>query len=572
MMKKILAVLLLGCLLCLALAGCGKTDLDKSQEYMDKHPLEQKKLYSVSFCLVSDDAIDAVTMNTISENFNRFTEANYGIHVEFTNVTAAQYATWLENRFTAVEAANAARVAAEAEKNAAKAELERIGKDAEATTEAKLTATLNYDVANAAFLAKSENWSDDVVAEINALLDAAREALENGNTSTATSKLKDAELAVYNHTNKSNSGAIGSDIRDVYPDIADYQFDVIYIANYDMLASLVRAGRIRDLTAEMTSNEYRLIKKQMTEKFFEASKLAGKIYAIPNCRLMDNYKYLRVKADVATYYNLRQKDLSDYSSTKMLRDVITAEGGDAAANVVKDIVGDYNYRYELAEDGAWWVYASASEQLPAISQSDLMNGMLAVTAYAYVDDNGTVTTTDDDFCPAVRILYAVNTEATLQSTLRYGAYTSTVVVDGNTRVTVVTPQADYNQNSKYTGNIFALYPTQEEYENKVQAGSRTQNNETKISTDIYTISAKSATEGCTATVSSDFAKVGETIVFTATPAEGYTFTQWVYKTEEGEEEVRSTSAVYNYVVTPTNIELIAQFEGSAAPVDEEPGD
>ena len=567
MMKKILAVLLLGCLLCLALAGCGKTDLDKSQEYMDKHPLEQKKLYSVSFCLVSDDAIDDVTMNSISENFNRFTEANYNIHVEFTNVTAAQYATWLEKRFTAVEAANAARAAAEAEKNAAKAELERIGKDAEATTEAKLTAELSYDVANAAFLAKSENWSDDVAAEINALLDAAREALESGNTSTATSKLKDAELAIYNHTNKSNSGAIGSDIRDVYPEIADDQFDIIYIANYDMLASLVRAGRIRDLTAEMTSNEYRLIKKQMTEKFFEASKLAGKIYAIPNCRVMDNYKYLRVKADVAEGYNYRQKDLSDYNSTKMLRDVIDAKGGDSSVLVVRNEVGDYNYRYELAEDGAWWVYASVSEQLPSISQSELMNGMLAVTSYAYVDNNGTVLTTDDDVCPAVRILYAVNTEATLQSTLRYGAYTSSVVVDGNTRVTVVTPQAGYESNAKYTGNIFALYPTQEEYENKVQAGNRTQNNETRITTDIYSITVLSSTEECTATVTSDFAKAGETVVFTAAPAEGFTFVRWVVKNEDGEEEEKSTKAVYNYLVTSEDIELIAKFEESNAQID-----
>ena len=572
MMKKILAVLLLGCLLCLALAGCGKTDLEKSQKYNDEHPLPEKKLYSVSFALVSDDAIDALTMNAISENFNRFTEANYNIHVEFTNVTAATYASWLEKRFTAVEAAHAVRVAAEAEVNSTQAELERISKDTEATTAAKLTAALNYDVARAALLAKSRNWSDDVVAEINAHLDAAREALENSDTSTASSELKRAETIILNLTKKSNSGNIGSDIRDVYPEIADDQFDIIYIANYDMLASLVRAGRIRDLTAEMTSNEYRLIKKQMTEKFFEASKLAGKIWAIPNCRVMDSYKYLRVKADVAESYNYRQKDLSDYSSTSMLRDVINAKGGDADACIIRNINGDYNYRYELAEDGAWWVYASVSEQLPAIYQSDLMKGMLTVTSYAYVDNNGTVSTTDDDVCPAVRILYAVNTVATLQSTLRYGAYTSSVVVDGNTRVTVVTPQEGYQSDAKYTGNIFALYPTQEEYENKVQAGSRTQNNETKITTDIYTITAKSATEGCIATVSSDFAKTGETVVFTATPAEGYTFTQWVVKTEEGEDEVKSTSATYNYVVQPGDFELIAQFEGSAAPVDEEPGE
>ncbi len=572
MMKKILAVLLLGCLLCLALAGCGKTELEKSQEYMDDHPLAEKKLYSVSFALVSDDAIDDATMKAISENFNRFTEANYNIHVEFTNVTAAQYAAWLENRYTAVETVHAARLAEEADVTSKKAELERLEKDAEAAESAVLTAKLEYYVAYAALHARTDNWTADVVAEINEFLDAAREALSNNEFETATSKLNAASFSFANLARKSKDGAIGSDIREVYPEIEEDQFDLVYIANYDMLASLVRAGRLRDLTAELTSNDYRLIKKHMTEKFFEASKLAGKFYAVPNCRVMADYKYLRVNVAKAQEYNYTfQKELSDYSSTGMLRQAITAEGGAPGDFVQKDKIGDYNYRFELAEDGAWWVYGSVNEQLPAIQQSDLMNGMLAVTSYAFVDDNGTVSTTEDDYCPAVRILYAVNTEPVLQSTLRYGAYTTSVVVDGGSRVTVVTPQEGYVADSKYTGNVFALYPTQEEYENNVQAGSRTQNNETRITTDIYAITATSATEGCTAATSSEFGKSGETVTLTATPAEGYTFTQWVVKTDEGE-EVKSTSAVYQYVVSPGDIELIAQFEGSAAPVDEEPGE
>ena len=288
--------------------------------------------------------------------------------------------------------------------------------------------------------------------------------------------------------------------------------------------------------------------------------------------MLANYHYLRVNVAKANEANYSlKKELSDYDSTSMLRDRITADGGNIADYIQNDVPGDYNYRTTLEEDGAWWVYASVASQLPLIKQTDLMNGMLAVTSYAFVDDNGTVSTTEDDYCPAVRILYAVNTEQVLQSTLRYGAYTTSVVVDGGSRVTVVTPQEGYVADSKYTGNVFALYPTQEEYENNVQAGSRTQNNETRITTDIYAITATSATEGCTAVTSSEFGKSGETVTLTATPAEGYTFTQWIVKTDEGE-EVKSTSAVYQYVVSPGDIELIAQFEGSAAPVDEEPGE
>ena len=139
MFKRIFAVLLLGCMLCLAFAGCGKTELEKSQEYMDSHPLEEDKLYSVSFCLVSDTAIDPVVLSGMSAEFNRYTEGNYNIHVEFTNVTVAEYAAWLEERFTAVEEAHAAHVADEAEVNAAKAELERVLKNADATTAVRAT-------------------------------------------------------------------------------------------------------------------------------------------------------------------------------------------------------------------------------------------------------------------------------------------------------------------------------------------------------------------------------------------------------------------------------------------------
>ena len=95
MMKRVFAVLLLVCIFCLALAGCGKTDLEKSEDYMQSHPLKEKKLYSISFCLVSDAAIDPVVLTGMQAEFNRYTEANYNIHVEFVNKTAAEYAAWL---------------------------------------------------------------------------------------------------------------------------------------------------------------------------------------------------------------------------------------------------------------------------------------------------------------------------------------------------------------------------------------------------------------------------------------------------------------------------------------------
>ena len=567
MFKRFFAVLLLGCMLCLVFAGCGKTDLEKSQDYMDSHPLEQDTLYSVSFCLVSDAAIDPVVLAGMSAEFNRYTEGNYNIHVEITNVTATDYAAWLEERFTAVEAAHAVHVAEEAEVNAAKAEFETVLKNADATTAEKYTAELNYDVALTSYLAKTMNWSEEVVAEITGHLDAVRDALAKNYTTTAYNELYAAEHAIaVNKAKKNDGGSMGSDIREVYPEIKDDQFDIIYIENYEMLASLIRAGRLRDMTEDLNSKDYRLIKKQMTEKFFEATKLAGKIYAVPSCRVLSNYKYMRVNVEKANFYNYSlKKELSDYDSTSMLRQAITAEGNNPIDYVQKDLDGDYNYRTTLEEDGAWWVYASATAQLPLVNQTDLMNGMLAVTAFAYVDDGGTKLTQDDDFCPAIKILYAINSERALHTVLQYGApgltYTLDNVPEKGFIVTPITTTGySYDVDPKYTGNTFSLYPTLEEYDNGMQNANKIQNSETRITTEIFSVGVESTNQDCQVAISCEFGKVGETVTLTATPAEGYQFVQWYIKGVDGDEDdVKSTSAVYEYPIINANVVITAEF-------------
>lgn len=448
MMKRVCAVLLLGCLLCLALAGCGKTDLDKSQEYMDNHPLAEKKLYTVSFCLVSDAAIPDDLLKGMQLQFSQYTETNYNIKVEFTNVTKGEYKDWLAAEFARVEEArNAGEGAASA----------------------------------------------------------------------------------------ASAGSIGSDIRDVYPEIAADQFDLIYIADYNMLRDLVNAGRLRDMAAELTGKDYRLIKKYMTTQFFDAATLNGRIYALPSCRVMANYKYLRVNAEKAKAYNFEfDYNLSDYESTEILRAGLEANGENPADFVQQNIVGDYAKRAELAEDGAWWVYGSEKEQRPKINQSALFNGALAVTSFACVDKGEDPDKTEDDFCPAVKILYEITVNPALHTILQYGVqdltYSLKTVTDGDRKVTVVNKLTDtYNVDPKYTGNIFSLYPTEEEFEKGMQENNRRQNDDTIITKDIFDVNvtvAQPKDAGCVALPSRPFSKDNEKVTLKATPAEGYRLVNW----------------------------------------------
>ena len=375
MIKRVIAVLLLGCMLCLALAGCGKTDLQKSQEYMDEHPLVQKKLYSVSFCLVSDAAIDPVVLSAMQSEFNHYTETNYSIHVEFTNVLAADYADWLNARFAAVEEAYAARLEKEKDMNDALEAYKAAQKQGDAVrTNVALAAYLA--AAATYYLASAPDAADAAAAAVEAAA-AAAEAAERGDKDAVTAAVTAASNAYYSvyvaayNASRGGNGSLGSDIRDVYPEIAEDQFDLIYIKDYDMLCSLVDAGRLRDLYTELTGKDYRLIKKAMTESFFDKAILNGTLYAVPNCRLMEmakaNYKYMRVNAAKAIAMNFPTADtLTDYDSTEILRAGITQRGENPDDYVQKNLVGDYAYRDTLAEDGAWWVYSLATEDRKSV--------------------------------------------------------------------------------------------------------------------------------------------------------------------------------------------------------------
>ena len=541
MMKRVFAVLLIGLMLCLALAGCGKTDLDKSRDYMDSHPQAEKNLYSVSFCLVSDDPIDPTALAGMQENFNRYTETNYSIHVEFVNKTAAEYAEWLETKFTAVEAAHAVRADADKKVDQARVRLVAASKNQATDPIPYKLAYAEYLSALAAAYAASSPAAAEAAAAAKAAAENVKAAADSGDTAAldeAWNALNNAYLESYYaaYSAASSEGSLGSNIREVYPDVREDQFDLIYVADYDMLCSLVSAGRLRNLYAELTSAEYRLIKKNMTESFFNAAILGETIFAVPNCRVMANYKYLRVNAEKALSLNHTRDMITTYASTSLLRAGITALGESFGDYVKSNQVGTYADRFTLAEDGAWWVYSDQKEQRPTINQDQVFDGALAVTSYALVDDRRTPET-EDDYCPAVKILYEIDTNPALHTILQYGVqgltYSLKTVAEGGQKTTVLTKLTEngltYNVDPKYTGNVFSLYPTEEEYEKNTQEYNRRQNNDTIVNQTIsgFKVTVDQPDGGtCTASASLPFGREGQKLTLTAVAAEGYEFVEW----------------------------------------------
>ena len=109
MMKRFLGLFLLLTMLCLALVGCGKSDLDKSKEYIEKNQLvDLNPKRTLSFCLVTDEKLNVAALSTMENQFNALLEISHNTHLDFINLTTAEYAAWLDMKLDAVEDAREA--------------------------------------------------------------------------------------------------------------------------------------------------------------------------------------------------------------------------------------------------------------------------------------------------------------------------------------------------------------------------------------------------------------------------------------------------------------------------------
>ncbi len=367
MFKKVFSMLLLVSMLCLALASCGDTDLEKSREYLKNNTLKDKNpRETLTFCLVTDTALDNASLLAMQASFNKVLEGSDKTHLQFVNWTTAEY-------------------------------------------EAKL-------------------------AEKLADVKAKREAEGVGT-------------------------AGGSTAANEYPLVLDTQFDIILITSHEMLSSLIEAEQVVDLTEMMDKKYYGLFKNEgIPSSFLLNAKLDDKTYGIPNCRVLGEYTYLVVNKSYAEYFGyFYEGEFTDWESTEALRASIAASTDDAFKYTFTDdaydvnapvrlVKGDYAYRNELqALSGYYWYI----DEVPTVNRSELFTSMFAVSSYSV------------DAARAMEVIYEINTRKSLRTILEYGIQNDTYELE-NGIVKVESESAyTYQANPLYTGNIFALYPTEE---------------------------------------------------------------------------------------------------------------
>ena len=104
MMKRILSLSLLLVVVCLALVGCGKSDIEKSKEYIEENDLvNNNPKLTLSFCLVTDSKLNVAALSTMENQFNALLEISHNTHLDFINLTTAEYASYLESKLEAVK-------------------------------------------------------------------------------------------------------------------------------------------------------------------------------------------------------------------------------------------------------------------------------------------------------------------------------------------------------------------------------------------------------------------------------------------------------------------------------------
>ncbi len=325
MMKRILSLLLLGAMLCLALASCGKSDLDKSKEFIENNKLPNTNpRETLTFTLVTDTPIDQRSLAAMQTAFNAIIDISHKTNLEFINITTAEYATYLNEKFAAVESA---RAEAEGEEDAE----ETITPD----NQYPLVKDTQFDI----FLITS--------------YDMLKSLLKDGNSALTADRVYDMTAFLAD------------------PDYRD-------IKNH-MTESFIKGSQVAFHTQTVNAEGEPDGAPDVTYKYF----------GIPNCTVRGEYTYLLVDEAVAKHYGYLAADghgITDWASTEALRKAITDDGGydysDLTALVtdpaapVRLVTGQYADRTTFS--GCYWYV----EEKPTVNASELMESMLAISAYS----------------------------------------------------------------------------------------------------------------------------------------------------------------------------------------------
>lgn len=156
--------------------------------------------------------------------------------------------------------------------------------------------------------------------------------------------------------------------RTQYPEVEDYQVDILYLSGYDKYQSYIKQGWLSSLNEQLAGDSKR-ISNYVSTSLLKAVQYNGTTYAIPNNNVIGEYTYMLIDKELFDkyYYSGSVKDIhSVVDLSSFLEDV------DAYEPDVLPIDGDVDYCMSLI--ASYWDIDSKTLKV---------TGDFSVLGYAY---------------------------------------------------------------------------------------------------------------------------------------------------------------------------------------------
>ena len=245
---------------------------------------------------------------------------------------------------------------------------------------------------------------------------------------------------------------------------------IVLINSESMIRDLVKSesgNKLADLTDYYGSKAYGRLNTQIAKSLIQSSRIDGRLYSVPNNRVVGEYTYLVVNKEVAVKtLHYSNEEILAYKSLEDAAELI-AEMNDAgynAAELVRIVKGNYQLREELSKEG----FCNVIDTPSATSQDAF------TSAFAIVN-----TTQKYNDC-AMKMIYAINTDTELRDILQYGVYGANYTVDNGNITRVKEGSNVYDMNIYHTGDLFkASYCSEFGWSKDVREYGLVQNRESK---------------------------------------------------------------------------------------------
>ena len=253
--------------------------------------------------------------------------------------------------------------------------------------------------------------------------------------------------------------------------------NIVLINSLSMMTSLVREGKLADLTDYLKTDEYGTLNVNVAEALLESAKINDKFYAIPNNHVVGEYEYLVIdksandveKVFLPSMFN-NDKGPVDFEGIDALVSEFKAKLAAKGKNP-DDYIWTESGPYELQEAGE----LGTNLEYLAIKNPTVDTSVAFSSAFAIVDRGAEINER------AMEILDLINMDNGLRDLLQYGVEGINYYVD-EAKGVVIKPEADvYSMNPLYTGNIFTLsYSEQLGWTAAVAQNGKLQNEEAVV--------------------------------------------------------------------------------------------